>query len=71
VCLCGDKLSNVAVLPTSMCSTKCSDNSTAYTCGGPGNGELYQTSAVSAQVAAFNAKRPPGWQGESRFWLVS
>jgi len=63
VCLCGNNLNNGEVLPTSLCSTPCSDRSSNYTCGGGGSGELYETSVVAAQVAAFNAKRSPGWQG--------
>ena len=63
MCLCGDKLNNGAVLPTSMCSYKCSDNSTSYTCGGPGNGELYNTSVVASQLNDVNAQRPSGWLG--------
>jgi len=55
----------VATLPTSMCSSVCPNNSANVTCGGPGNGELYNTSVVAADVQAFNARRPAGWQGES------
>jgi len=55
----------VATLPTSMCSSKCPDASNNATCGGPGNGELYNTSVVAAEVQAFNARRPAGWQGQS------
>jgi hypothetical protein len=57
----------VATLPTSMCSSVCPNNSANVTCGGPGNGELYDTSVVAADVQAFNAKRPAGWQGESSY----
>ena len=66
VCLCGNKLNNGEVLPNSLCSSKCPDAASNYTCGGSGSGELYETSAVAAQVAAFNAKRSPGWLGMSR-----
>ena len=58
-------MATVATLPTSMCSSTCPNNSANVTCGGPGNGELYNTSVVAADVQAFNAKRPAGWQGES------
>lgn len=67
VCLCGNSLaSGTSVLPVSMCSSKCSDGSTSFTCGGPGNAELYNTSVVTNEVNAFNARRPAGWQGMSR-----
>jgi len=58
-------MATVATLPTSMCSSICPNNSANVTCGGPGNGELYNTSVVAADVQAFNAKRPAGWQGKS------
>ena len=56
-------MNNGETWPTSLCSTKCNDPTSNATCGGPGSGELYDTSVVAAQVAAFNAKRSPGWQG--------
>lgn len=69
VCLCGNSLPSVSVLPVSMCSSKCTDATTSYTCGGPGNAELYNTSVVGSEVQAFNARRPAGWQGQSITFL--
>lgn len=65
MCLCGNSLPTVSVLPVSMCSSKCTDATTSFTCGGPGNAELYNTSVAASEVQAFNSRRPAGWQGES------